>query len=287
MAAPLLAEEAEERGWRRSRSMLSLPGARAFNAPLRCTLPPRASGPGRAPPAAQPSQGREALELHAAAPALSKCAARRGRRPRPRVVRPPPPPHTRRPRRGARDARGPARRLRAVVAHAPRLQRLRRDGVGRLHGAPPRMRRRMRALRRRMRAPQCTHVCATHRITPPCTHAARAQDPGNWSTGLAGGARYGYALLCVVALSSAAAMLLQHLALLLGVAAGRDLAQACRDAYPRCERSGARFGRGCGCRVARARGGGRRGGALADPVRSALSLTPPPPRTGGRASRCG
>ncbi|KAI8462637.1 MAG: natural resistance associated macrophage protein [Monoraphidium minutum] len=58
-------------------------------------------------------------------------------------------------------------------------------------------------------------------------------DPGNWSTGLAGGARYGYSLLCVVLLSSAAAMFLQHLALKLGVAAGRDLAQACRDAYPR------------------------------------------------------
>lgn len=58
-------------------------------------------------------------------------------------------------------------------------------------------------------------------------------DPGNWSTGLAGGARYGYSLLCVILLSSAAAMFLQHLALKLGVAAGRDLAQACRDAYPR------------------------------------------------------
>jgi hypothetical protein len=59
-------------------------------------------------------------------------------------------------------------------------------------------------------------------------------DPGNWSTGLAGGARYGYALLCVVLLSSLAAMFLQHLALKLGVASGRDLAQACHDAYPRC-----------------------------------------------------
>lgn len=58
-------------------------------------------------------------------------------------------------------------------------------------------------------------------------------DPGNWSTGLAGGARYGYALLCVVLLSSMAAMFLQHLSLKLGVASGRDLAQACKDAYPR------------------------------------------------------
>jgi manganese transport protein len=57
-------------------------------------------------------------------------------------------------------------------------------------------------------------------------------DPGNWSTGLAGGARYGYALLCVILLSSLAAMFLQHLSLKLGVASGRDLAQACKDAYP-------------------------------------------------------
>jgi manganese transport protein len=57
-------------------------------------------------------------------------------------------------------------------------------------------------------------------------------DPGNWSTGLAGGSRYGYALLCVVLLASLTAMFLQHMALKLGVASGRDLAQACRDAYP-------------------------------------------------------
>ncbi|KAF8069422.1 mntH [Scenedesmus sp. PABB004] len=65
------------------------------------------------------------------------------------------------------------------------------------------------------------------------TVAVGYMDPGNWSTGLAGGARYGYALLCVVLASSAFAVLLQHLSLKLGVAAGRDLAQACRDAYPR------------------------------------------------------
>ncbi|WIA15564.1 hypothetical protein OEZ86_004166 [Tetradesmus obliquus] len=58
-------------------------------------------------------------------------------------------------------------------------------------------------------------------------------DPGNWATGLAGGARFGYSLLFVILLSSIAAMFLQHLALKLGVASGRDLAQACRDAYPR------------------------------------------------------
>jgi NRAMP (natural resistance-associated macrophage protein)-like metal ion transporter len=59
------------------------------------------------------------------------------------------------------------------------------------------------------------------------------RDPGNWATGLAGGAQFGYSLLFVILLSSIAAMFLQHLALKLGVASGRDLAQACRDAYPR------------------------------------------------------
>jgi manganese transport protein len=63
--------------------------------------------------------------------------------------------------------------------------------------------------------------------------AVDRRDPGNWATGLAGGAQFGYSLLFVILLSSIAAMFLQHLALKLGVATGRDLAQACRDAYPR------------------------------------------------------
>jgi manganese transport protein len=58
-------------------------------------------------------------------------------------------------------------------------------------------------------------------------------DPGNWATDLAAGARYGYALLSVVLLSNLMAILLQHLALKLGVVTGRDLAQACRDHYSR------------------------------------------------------
>jgi manganese transport protein len=56
-------------------------------------------------------------------------------------------------------------------------------------------------------------------------------DPGNWATDLAGGARYGYALLSVVLLSNLMAILLQALAARLGIASGRDLAQACRDSY--------------------------------------------------------
>ncbi|HTS88191.1 MAG TPA: Nramp family divalent metal transporter [Gemmatimonadales bacterium] len=56
-------------------------------------------------------------------------------------------------------------------------------------------------------------------------------DPGNWATDLAGGARFGYTLLSVVLLSNLIAILLQALSVKLGVATGRDLAQACREHY--------------------------------------------------------
>ena len=56
-------------------------------------------------------------------------------------------------------------------------------------------------------------------------------DPGNWATDLAGGASFGYTLLSVILISSIFAIILQHLALKLGVASGRDLAQACGDAF--------------------------------------------------------
>ena len=58
-------------------------------------------------------------------------------------------------------------------------------------------------------------------------------DPGNWATDLAGGAKFGYTLLFVIMLSNLMAILLQHLCIKLGVATGRDLAQACRDHYSR------------------------------------------------------
>jgi manganese transport protein len=58
-------------------------------------------------------------------------------------------------------------------------------------------------------------------------------DPGNWATDLAGGSRYGYTLLSVIMVSNLMAILLQALALRLGIASGRDLAQACRDHYSR------------------------------------------------------
>ncbi len=58
-------------------------------------------------------------------------------------------------------------------------------------------------------------------------------DPGNWATSLAGGSKFGYALLTVALLSNLMAVLLQALCARLGIGAGRDLAQACRDAFPR------------------------------------------------------
>ena len=58
-------------------------------------------------------------------------------------------------------------------------------------------------------------------------------DPGNWATDLAGGSQFGYTLLAVIMISNLMAILLQALAARLGIASGRDLAQACRDAYPK------------------------------------------------------
>jgi len=57
-------------------------------------------------------------------------------------------------------------------------------------------------------------------------------DPGNWATSLAGGSAFGYTLLSVALISNIMAILLQALSLRLGIASGRDLAQACRDAFP-------------------------------------------------------
>ena len=58
-------------------------------------------------------------------------------------------------------------------------------------------------------------------------------DPGNWATDLEGGARFGYRLLWVLVMSNGMAILLQTLAARLGIVSGRDLAQACRETYPR------------------------------------------------------
>ena len=58
-------------------------------------------------------------------------------------------------------------------------------------------------------------------------------DPGNWATDLAGGSRYGYALIWVILLSNLMAIFLQTLCARFGLVAGRDLAQACREQYRR------------------------------------------------------
>ncbi len=56
-------------------------------------------------------------------------------------------------------------------------------------------------------------------------------DPGNWATDIAGGARFGYALLSVILVSNLMAVLLQSLCVRLGVATGQDLAQLCRESF--------------------------------------------------------
>ncbi len=58
-------------------------------------------------------------------------------------------------------------------------------------------------------------------------------DPGNWATSLAGGSKFGYGLLTIALLSNVMAVVLQSLCARLGVGAGRDLAQACHDSFPR------------------------------------------------------
>ncbi len=58
-------------------------------------------------------------------------------------------------------------------------------------------------------------------------------DPGNWATSIAGGASFGYTLLTIALLSNIMAIILQSLCARLAIASGRDLAQACRDAFPR------------------------------------------------------
>jgi manganese transport protein len=70
-------------------------------------------------------------------------------------------------------------------------------------------------------------------VGPGLMVAVGYMDPGNWATDIAGGAKFGYTLLIVVLVSNLFAMLLQHLALKLGIVTGRDLAQACRDHYSR------------------------------------------------------
>jgi manganese transport protein len=70
-------------------------------------------------------------------------------------------------------------------------------------------------------------------VGPGFMVAVGYMDPGNWATDLAAGSKYGYTLLFVIMASNLMAILLQSLALKLGIATDRDLAQACRDHYSR------------------------------------------------------
>ena len=70
-------------------------------------------------------------------------------------------------------------------------------------------------------------------IGPGYLVAVGYMDPGNWATSIAGGAQFGYALLAVALMSNIMAIILQSLCARLAIGSGRDLAQACRDAFPR------------------------------------------------------
>jgi manganese transport protein len=70
-------------------------------------------------------------------------------------------------------------------------------------------------------------------IGPAILVSVGYMDPGNWGTDLAGGAQFKYGLLWVVALASIMAIFMQVMASRLGVVTGKDLAQCCRDWYPR------------------------------------------------------
>jgi manganese transport protein len=70
-------------------------------------------------------------------------------------------------------------------------------------------------------------------IGPGYMVAVGYMDPGNWATSLAGGSKFGYTLLSVALISNIIAIILQSLTARLAIASGRDLAQACRDAFPR------------------------------------------------------
>jgi manganese transport protein len=70
-------------------------------------------------------------------------------------------------------------------------------------------------------------------VGPGYLVAVGYMDPGNWATALAGGSAFGYTLLSVALASSLMAILLQALCARIGIATGRDLAQLCRDRFPR------------------------------------------------------
>lgn len=70
-------------------------------------------------------------------------------------------------------------------------------------------------------------------VGPGYLVAVGYMDPGNWATSLAGGSKFGYTLLVVALVSNIMAIVLQALCARLAIASGRDLAQACRDSFPK------------------------------------------------------
>jgi manganese transport protein len=70
-------------------------------------------------------------------------------------------------------------------------------------------------------------------VGPGYLVAVGYMDPGNWATSLAGGSKFGYTLLVAALVSNIMAIVLQSLCARLAIASGRDLAQACRDAFPK------------------------------------------------------
>jgi manganese transport protein len=85
--------------------------------------------------------------------------------------------------------------------------------------------------------PVARHASRWRRFTaflgPGYMVAVGYMDPGNWATSIAGGSKFGYTLLFVALLSNIMAIILQALCARLAIGSGRDLAQACRDGYPR------------------------------------------------------
>src|SRR5258708_6432144 len=115
------------------------------------------------------------------------------------------------------------------------------DGPNQLHSAPP------AAIRQPVRSPSLPESHRTIPILPGASFfrkmlafagpgylvAVGYMDPGNWATDLGGGSKFGYTLLSVILISNLMAMFLQGLSAKLGIASGRDLAQACREHYSR------------------------------------------------------
>src|SRR5713226_7411879 len=115
------------------------------------------------------------------------------------------------------------------------------DGPDHLNTVPP------DALRQKIRTPSLPDSQRTIPILPSASFfrkmlafagpgylvAVGYMDPGNWATDLGGGSQFGYILLSAVLVSSLMAIFLQSLSAKLGIATGRDLAQACREHYSR------------------------------------------------------